>query len=100
MIVRMRVDDISFAKIASKLGNGLARNDIMNRWNRHLKDKMLFSGIWKKSDVACSCALCDSPSVSINDLNETSLMLYALCFMQFIREVSIVQRSNIDPYTC
>ena len=39
-IVRMRADDISFAKIASKLGNGLARNDIVNRWNRHLKDKL------------------------------------------------------------
>jgi flagellar biosynthesis GTPase FlhF len=46
-IVRMRADDISFAKIASKLGNGLKRNDIKNRWNHHLKDKlqrMLFSG--------------------------------------------------------
>ena len=30
-IVRMRTDDISFAKIASKLGNGLTRNDIMNK---------------------------------------------------------------------
>jgi flagellar biosynthesis GTPase FlhF len=38
-IVRMRADDISFAKIASKLGNGLKRSDIKNRWNRHLKDK-------------------------------------------------------------
>ncbi len=39
-IVRMRADDISFTKIASKLGNSLARNDIINRWNRHLKDKL------------------------------------------------------------
>ena len=39
-IVRMRVDDISFPKIASELGNGLAENDIKNRWYRHLKDKM------------------------------------------------------------
>ena len=45
-IVRMRTDDISFAKIASKFGYGLKKNDIKNRWNRHLKDKlqwMLFS---------------------------------------------------------
>jgi hypothetical protein len=39
-IVRMRADDISYAKIALKLGNGLVRNDIINRWNRHLKDKL------------------------------------------------------------
>jgi hypothetical protein len=39
-IVRMRADEISYAKIASKLGNGLVRNDIINRWNRHLKDKL------------------------------------------------------------
>jgi membrane protein involved in colicin uptake len=39
-IVEMRVEDISFAKIASELGNGLKRNDIKNRWNRHLKDKL------------------------------------------------------------
>ena len=39
-IARMRTDDISFAKIASKLGNGLKKNDIKNRWNRHLKDKL------------------------------------------------------------
>jgi hypothetical protein len=38
-IVRMRADDISFAKIASDLGNGLTENDIKNRWHRHLKDK-------------------------------------------------------------
>jgi hypothetical protein len=38
--VRMRADDISFPKIASELGNGLAENDIKNRWYRHLKDKM------------------------------------------------------------
>ena len=36
-IGKMRTDDFSFAKIASKLGNGLKRNDIQNRWNRHLK---------------------------------------------------------------
>ena len=36
-IVRMRADDISFAKIASDLGNGLTENDIKNRWHRHLK---------------------------------------------------------------
>jgi hypothetical protein len=39
-IVRMRADDITFAKIASELGNGLSKNDIKNRWNRHLKDKL------------------------------------------------------------
>ena len=39
-IARMRADNISFAKIASKLGNGLNRNDIKHRWNRHLKNKM------------------------------------------------------------
>jgi hypothetical protein len=39
-IVRMRADDITYAKIALKLGNGLVRNDIINRWNRHLKDKL------------------------------------------------------------
>jgi hypothetical protein len=39
-IARMRADNISFAKIASKLGNGLERDDIKNRWNRHLKDKL------------------------------------------------------------
>jgi len=47
LIVSMRADDISFAKIASEMGNGLSKNDIVNRWNRHLKDKlqwMLFSG--------------------------------------------------------
>jgi len=36
----MRADDISFAKIASELGNGLTKNDILNRWNRQLKDKL------------------------------------------------------------
>jgi hypothetical protein len=41
MIVRMRTDGDSFTKIASKLGNGLSTNDILNRWNRHLKDKLL-----------------------------------------------------------
>ena len=39
-IVRMRADDISFAKIALELGNGLSTNDIPNRWNRFLKDKL------------------------------------------------------------
>ncbi len=39
-IVRMRTDGDSFPKIASELGNGLARHDIINRWNRHLKDKL------------------------------------------------------------
>jgi chemotaxis protein histidine kinase CheA len=39
-IVRMRTDDISFAKIASKLGKGLKGVDIQNRWNRHLKDTL------------------------------------------------------------
>ena len=39
-IARMRTDDISFAKIASKLGNGLSKNAIQHRWNRHLKDKL------------------------------------------------------------
>jgi hypothetical protein len=39
-IARMRADNISFAKIASKLGNGLERDDIKNRWNRHLKNKL------------------------------------------------------------
>jgi hypothetical protein len=38
-IMRMRADGVSFAKIASELGNGLKTNDIKNRWNRHLKDK-------------------------------------------------------------
>ena len=39
-IVRMRAEDISFAKIVSELGNGLKRNDIKNRWYHHLKDKL------------------------------------------------------------
>jgi hypothetical protein len=39
-IVRMRTDGDSFPKIASELGNGLAENDIKNRWYRHLKDKL------------------------------------------------------------
>ena len=29
VIVRMRTDDISFTKIASKLGNGVTRNDVL-----------------------------------------------------------------------
>jgi hypothetical protein len=36
-IVRMRTDGVSFPKIASELGNGLSKNDIKNRWNRHLE---------------------------------------------------------------
>jgi hypothetical protein len=40
-IARMRTDGDSFTKIASKLGNGLKKADIQNRWNRHLKDKLL-----------------------------------------------------------
>ena len=39
-IARMRTDGDSFTKIALKLGNGLSTNDISNRWNRHMKDKM------------------------------------------------------------
>jgi ribosome modulation factor len=39
-IVRMREDGISFAKIALELGNGLSKNDIAHRWNRHLKVKL------------------------------------------------------------
>ena len=38
-IVRIRADNISFTKTASKLGNSLTNNDIMNRWNRHLSTK-------------------------------------------------------------
>ncbi len=38
-IVRMRTDGVSFAKIASELGNGLAGHNIKHRWNRQLKDK-------------------------------------------------------------
>jgi hypothetical protein len=38
-IMRMRADGVSFAKIASELGNGLKTNDIKNRWYYHLKDK-------------------------------------------------------------
>ena len=36
-IVSMKEGGSSFANIASKLGNGLKKNDIQNRWNRHLK---------------------------------------------------------------
>jgi hypothetical protein len=39
-IVRMRADDISFAKITAELGNGLSYNDVVHRWNRHLKNKL------------------------------------------------------------
>ena len=40
-IVRMRTDGDSFPKIASELGNGLAIHAIMNRWTRHLNDKLI-----------------------------------------------------------
>ena len=40
-IVRMRTDGESFPKIASELGNGLTKHDITNRWNRHLKAKLM-----------------------------------------------------------
>jgi hypothetical protein len=36
-ITRMRADGISFANIASRLGNGLKMDDIKNRWKYHLK---------------------------------------------------------------
>ena len=36
-IMRMKKDGVSYEKIASELGNGLPRNDITNRWTRHLK---------------------------------------------------------------
>jgi len=42
--VRMRAEDISYAKIASELGDGLKDSDIKNRWNCHLKDKLSVSG--------------------------------------------------------
>jgi hypothetical protein len=35
----MRTGGVSFAKIASELGNGFAGHNIKHRWNRHLKDK-------------------------------------------------------------
>jgi hypothetical protein len=38
-IERMKADGISFAKIAAELGNGLSKNDVQNRWTRHLKEK-------------------------------------------------------------
>ncbi len=38
-IAKMRVDNISFAKIASKFGNGLKTADIHNRWDGYLKNK-------------------------------------------------------------
>ena len=40
MIVRMRMDGFSFAKIASESSDGLTNSDIKNRWTRHLKDKL------------------------------------------------------------
>ncbi len=36
-ITRMRADGVSFAKIASTLGNGLKMDDLKNRWTRHLQ---------------------------------------------------------------
>jgi hypothetical protein len=39
-IVRMRADDISFAKITAELGNGLPYMNVVHRWNRHLKNKL------------------------------------------------------------
>ena len=36
-IVRMKKDGVTYANIASELGNGLKTNDIINRWSRHLK---------------------------------------------------------------
>ena len=39
-IVRMKEDGISYAKIALELGNGLSKNDIAHRWNRHLEVKL------------------------------------------------------------
>jgi hypothetical protein len=38
-IERMKADGILYAEIAAELGNGLSKNDIVNRWNRHLKNK-------------------------------------------------------------
>jgi hypothetical protein len=38
-IVRMKADGIIYTEIAAELGNGLSKNDIVNRWNRHLKNK-------------------------------------------------------------
>ena len=43
-IMRMIKDSVTYKKIASELGNGLTRNDITNRWTRHLKES---SGIIK-----------------------------------------------------
>jgi hypothetical protein len=40
MIERMKADGITYAEIAAELGNGLSKNDIVNRWNRHLKNKL------------------------------------------------------------
>jgi hypothetical protein len=38
-IERMKADGIIYAEIAAELGNGLSKNDVQNRWTRHLKDK-------------------------------------------------------------
>ena len=43
-IESMIKDGFSFTKIASKLGNGHSRNDIIHRWYNHLKES---SGIIK-----------------------------------------------------
>ena len=51
-IGKMRTDGISFAKIASKLGNGLKDIDIRNRWNSHLK-------VFQLSVSASFFSICD-----------------------------------------
>ena len=39
-IERMKADGIIYAEIAAELGNGHSTNDIVNRWTRHLKNKL------------------------------------------------------------
>jgi hypothetical protein len=39
-IERLIGDGVSYAKIALELGDGLSKNDIAHRWNRHLKVKL------------------------------------------------------------
>ena len=39
-IVRMKADGIIYAEIAAELGNGLSKNDIVNRWHYHQKNKL------------------------------------------------------------
>jgi hypothetical protein len=43
-IIRMIKEKLSYAKIASKLGNGLSKNEVQNRWDRKLSKS---SGIIK-----------------------------------------------------